>query len=69
MSDTEESDKNIPYFFPDERPIRFTLEVFPHSGQCPTPMSATCLHGRVGGMSVVYLGKATEWPCPGCDEG
>lgn len=32
MSDTEESDNNIPYFFPDERPIRFTLEAFPHSG-------------------------------------
>lgn len=32
MSDAEESDSNIPYFFPDERPIRFTLEAFPHSG-------------------------------------
>ncbi|CAN0093630.1 unnamed protein product [Pylaiella littoralis] len=32
MSDAaEESDRNVPYFFPDERPIRFTLEEFPHS--------------------------------------
>eukprot|EP00752_Nemacystus_decipiens_P002888 g2687.t1 len=30
-ADTEESDLNTPYFFPDERPVRFTLEVFPHS--------------------------------------
>lgn len=31
--DAEESDLNTPYFFPDERPVRFTLEVFPHSGE------------------------------------
>lgn len=34
MSDAaQESDENVPYFFPDERPVRFTLEEFPHSGQ------------------------------------
>ena len=32
-ADAEESDLNTPYFFPDERPVRFTLEVFPHSGE------------------------------------
>lgn len=32
-ADAEESDLNTPYFFPDERPVRFTLEVFPHSGK------------------------------------
>ncbi|CAM9201577.1 unnamed protein product [Scytosiphon promiscuus] len=31
MSDSEGSDRNIPYYFPDEHPIRFTLEVFPHA--------------------------------------
>lgn len=32
MSNSEESERNIPYFFPDEHPIRFTLGVFPHAG-------------------------------------
>eukprot|EP00903_Cladosiphon_okamuranus_P017430 g16054.t1 len=30
-ADAEENELNTPYFFPDERPVRFTLEVFPHS--------------------------------------
>lgn len=32
MPEAEGSDKSIPYFFPDECPVRFTLQVFPHSG-------------------------------------
>ncbi|CAM9609032.1 unnamed protein product [Laminaria digitata] len=31
MTEAEESDKSIPYFFPDECPVRYTLQVFPHS--------------------------------------
>lgn len=52
MSDTEESDKNIPYFFPDERPIRFTLEVFPHSGQRPNAPWSVGSCSKVGAMPV-----------------
>lgn len=32
MADADAEEKGIPYYFPDDQPIRFTLQVFPNSG-------------------------------------
>lgn len=32
-ADVDDARENsVPYFFPDDHPVRFTLQVFPHSG-------------------------------------
>lgn len=32
MDTRADDDQSVPYFFPDDRPIRHTLQVFPQSG-------------------------------------
>lgn len=69
MSEADESDKSIPYFFPDECPVRFTLQVFPHSGMLSAGLATdtvgstlfSCFRCLVASESLTWCDSST---CP-----